>query len=232
MTMPLYVPPEQIIKDRADFAKRGVARGRPAVVLSTADGVLLAAANTSRALRKLSEIYDRMAFAAVGKWSEFEALRVAGIRYADLRGYSYDRTDVTARGLAGAYAQTIAAAFTGDPKPLEVELAVAEVGASQVSDAVFHVRFDGSVSDELPWAVLGGATPAGRQALAEGWRPGLSLAQAGSLARLALAEGAFSGNGEGRAGGAAAAGGDDGYEVGLLVRASSGRAFARLGSLP
>ncbi|MDR3106701.1 MAG: proteasome subunit alpha, partial [Bifidobacteriaceae bacterium] len=156
MTMPVYVPPEQIIKDRADFARRGVARGRPAVVISAADGVLLAAANASRALKKLSEIYDRLAFAAVGKWSEFEALRVAGIRYADLRGYSYDRSDGTARGLAGADAQSIAAAFTGDPKPLEVELAVAQVGVSQAADAVFHVNFDGSVSDELPWAVLGG----------------------------------------------------------------------------
>ncbi|MDR1633810.1 MAG: proteasome subunit alpha [Bifidobacteriaceae bacterium] len=216
MTLPLYVPPEQIIKDRADFAKRGVARGRPAVVVSAADGVLLAAANASRALKKLSEIYDRLAFAAVGKWSEFEALRVAGIRYADLRGYSYDRVDVTARGLAGAYAQSIAAAFTGDPKPLEVELAVAEVGPVQASDAVFHVRFDGSVSDELPWAVLGGARPAGRQAMAEGWRPGLSLAEAAGLARAALAEDGLS---------------EDGHEVGLLRRNVPGRAFIRLGSL-
>ncbi|MDR1442593.1 MAG: proteasome subunit alpha [Bifidobacteriaceae bacterium] len=217
MTMPLYVPPEQIIKDRADFAKRGVARGRPAVVVSAAEGVLLAASNPSRALKKLSEIYDRLAFAAVGKWSEFEALRVAGIRYADLRGYSYDRIDVSARGLAGAYAQSIAAAFTGDPKPLEVEVAVAEVGASQAADAVFHVRFDGSVSDELPWAVLGGAGPSGRQALADGWRPGLTLAEAGQLARAALVS-------EG--------GGQDGFEAGLLRREVLGRAFARLEALP
>jgi proteasome alpha subunit len=217
VTLPLYVPPEQIIKDRADFAKRGVARGRPAVVISASDGVLLAAANASRALKKLSEIYDRLAFAAVGKWSEFEALRVAGIRYADLRGYSYDRTDVTARGLAGAYAQSIAAAFTGDPKPLEVELAVAEVGTAQASDAVFHVRFDGSVNDELPWAVLGGATTRGRQAVAEGWRSGLSLPEAGALARAALAQ-----NGEP----------EDGYEVGWLRRDAPGRAFTRLEALP
>ncbi|MDR0626247.1 MAG: proteasome subunit alpha [Bifidobacteriaceae bacterium] len=217
MTMPLYVPPEQIIKDRADFARRGVAKGRPAVVISAADGVLLAASNPSRALKKLSEIYDRLAFAGVGRWSEFEALRVAGIRYADLRGYAYDRADVSARGLAGVYAQTVSAAFTGDPKPLEIEVAVAQVGDTQVSDAVFHVRFDGAVSDELPWAVLGGASASGRQAVADGWRLGLSLAEAAKLARAAL--------GDDRAS-------TSGYEVGLLQRGAAGRAFRRLDALP
>ncbi|MDR1824267.1 MAG: proteasome subunit alpha [Bifidobacteriaceae bacterium] len=183
MTIPAYVPPEQLIKDRADFARRGVARGRPAVVVSMADGILLATHNPSRALVKISEIYDRIAFAGVGKYNEFEALRVAGIRYADLRGYAYDRSDVTARGLAGAYAQTVAAAFTAEPKPLEVEVAVAEVGATQADDAVFLVSYDGSVNDEHPWAVLGGPAGPARQALAQAWRPGLSLPDA---ARLAL----------------------------------------------
>ncbi|MDR2381507.1 MAG: proteasome subunit alpha [Bifidobacteriaceae bacterium] len=215
MTYPLYVPPEQIIKDRADFARRGAQRGLPAVVISTADGVLLAARNASRALHKLSEIYDKIAFAAVGKWSEFEALRVAGIRYADLRGYAYDRADVTGRGLAGAYAQTIAAAFTGDPKPLEVDVAVAQVGERQADDAVFHITFDGAVSDESPWAVLGGAPSGARQTLAENWRPGLTLAEAGPLARAALGEGT------------------NAFEVALLRRGVAGRAFeSLLGALP
>ncbi|MDR2347525.1 MAG: proteasome subunit alpha [Bifidobacteriaceae bacterium] len=217
MTYPLYVPPEQIIKDRADFARRGAHRGRPAVVISAADGVLLAARNTSRALRKLSEIYDKVGFAAVGKWSEFEALRVAGIRYADLRGYSYDRVDVTARGLAGAYAQTVAAAFTTEPKPLEVELAVAEVGEEQMSDAVFHVTFDGAVSDELPWAILGGAPAGSPEAFREGWRPGLALPEAGRLARLALTAPDHA---------------EAGFEVALIRRGVPGRAFQRLASLP
>jgi proteasome alpha subunit len=217
MTYPLYVPPEQIIKDRADFARRGARRGRPAVVISVDDGVLLAARNSSRALRKLSEIHDKVAFAAVGKWSEFEALRVAGIRYADLRGYSYDRVDVTGRGLAGAYAQTVAAAFTSDPKPLEIELAVAQVGSGQGEDAVFHISFDGAVSDEEPWAVLGGAPTGARQTLAEGWRPGLGLAQAGQLARAVLGS---------------PDGDPAGYEVALLRRDAPGRAFARLDALP
>jgi proteasome alpha subunit len=217
VTYPLYVPQEQIIKDRADFARRGAHRGRPAVVVSAADGVLLAARNASRALHKLSEIYDKVAFAGVGKWSEFEALRVAGIRYADLRGYAYDRVDVSARGLAGAYAQTVAAAFTGDPKPLEVEVAVCQVGSDQVSDAVFHISFDGTVSDELPWAVLGGAPVEAHQVLAEGWRSGLSLAEAGQLVRRALAEPIRA---------------EAAFEVALLRRHQLGRAFQRLPELP
>jgi proteasome alpha subunit len=187
------------------------------VVVSAADGVLLAARNASRALNKLSEIYDKMAFAAVGKWSEFEALRVAGIRYADLRGYSYARADVTARGLAGAYAQTVAAAFTGDPKPLEVELAVAQVGDRQAADAVFHVTFDGAVSDESPWAVLGGAPAGAADGLAEGWRPGLTLRQAGDLARTALGPADQT---------------ETQFEAALLRRGRPGRAFVRLEGLP
>jgi proteasome alpha subunit len=217
VTYPLYVPPEQLIKDRADFARRGAQRGRPAVVVSAGEAVRLAARTSSRALRKLSEIYDKIAFAAVGKWSEFEALRVAGIRYADLRGYAYDRVDVTGRGLAGAYAQTVSAAFTGAPKPLEVELAVAQVGSEQVDDAVFHITFDGAVSDEEPWAILGGAPAHARQTLADGWRPGMSLGQAAELARAAL-------------------GPDDAeaaaFEVAVLRRDVPGRAFARLAALP
>jgi proteasome alpha subunit len=217
VTYPLYVPPEQIIKDRADFARRGARRGLPALALSTADGVLLAARNPSRALRKISEIYDKVGFAAVGKWSEFEALRVAGIRYADLRGYSYDRVDVTARGLAGAYAQTIAAAFTSDPKPLEVEVAVAQVGETQMDDAVFHITFDGAVSDELPWAVLGGAPAGAHETMTEGWRPGLTLPEAGELARAALG---------------ALGGGETAFEAAVLTRGAVGRSFVRLAAIP
>jgi proteasome alpha subunit len=197
-------------------------------VISAADGVLLAARNSSRALRKLSEIYDQIAFAAVGKWSEFEALRVAGIRYADLRGYSYDRADVTARGLAGAYAQTISAAFTTDAKPLEVELAVAQVGAEQQDDAVFHVTYDGTVSDESPWAVLGGAPSGAIKTLAAGWHPGLKLNQVASLARAVLdPKGELDG-----AGSAAAGSGGADFEVAWLDRAVPGRAFQRWERLP
>jgi proteasome alpha subunit len=214
MTMPLYVPPEQVIKDRADFARRGVSRGRPAVVISGREGILLAAVNSSQALCKLSEIYDKIAFAAVGKWSEFEALRVAGIRYADMRGYSYNRSDVTGRGLAGAYAQTIAAAFISDPKPLEVELVVAQVGHTQADDAVFHIKFDGAVSDDFPWAVLGGAPALAVQELTAQWRPGLTRTEMAALARAVLGSELGSG-----------------LEVAWLQRGRDGRAFERLPNL-
>ena len=131
MSMPYYVSPEQVMKDKADYARRNIARGRPVVVLAYEGGIAFVAENHSRALHKISEIYDRMAFAAAGKYNEFENLRVAGVRYADLRGYSYDRTDVTARGLANAYAQILGSAFTQDSKPLEVEIVV-EIGRAHV----------------------------------------------------------------------------------------------------
>ena len=130
MTQQFYVSPEQLMKDRADFARKGIARGRSVVVISCEDGIALVAENPSPSLHKIGEIYDKIAFAAVGKYNEFESLRQAGVRYADVRGYSYDREDVTARGLASVYAQSLGAVFTAEQKPFEVELAVAEVGAS------------------------------------------------------------------------------------------------------
>jgi len=182
VSVPLYVPPEQLIKDRADFARKGVRRGRPAVVISYDQGILLAGHNPSRALVKIGEVHDRIGFAGVGKYNEFEALRVAGIRYADLRGYAYDRSDVSARALAGAYAQTLAAAFTNEAKPFEIEVALAEVAAHQAEDQVFQVSFDGSVSDEHPWTVLGGAEAKARDDLSKAWQAGLSLNDAAALA--------------------------------------------------
>ena len=132
VSMPFYVAPEQQMKDRADFARKGIARGRSVIVLHYADGILFVAENRSQALHKVSEIYDRIGFAAVGRYNEFEKLRTAGIRYADLRGYSYDRTDVTGRGLANAYAQLLGTIFSsGGEKPYEVEIVVAELGVSR-----------------------------------------------------------------------------------------------------
>src|SRR5450755_1262570 len=128
MSAPFYVSPEQLMKDRADYARKGIARGRSNVVLQYADGILFVAENASKALHKISEVYDRIAFAAVGRYNEFENLRVAGVRLADLTGYQYDRQDVTARGLANWYAQLLGTIFTESVKPLEVEIVVAEVG--------------------------------------------------------------------------------------------------------
>jgi proteasome alpha subunit len=156
MTMPFYVSPEQIIKDKADYARKGIARGRSVVVAQYDEGILFVAENPSRALHKISEIYDKIAFAAVGKYNEFENLRVAGVRYADLRGFSYDRADVTSRGLANAYAQTLGTVFTEAQKPYEVEIIVAEVGADEASDQLYRLTFDGSVGDEHGFLAMGG----------------------------------------------------------------------------
>lgn len=186
MSMPFYVSPEQLIKDKADFARKGISRGRSVVVMSYAGGILLVAENPSSALHKISEIYDRVAFAAVGKYNEFENLRVAGIRFADQRGFAYDRSDVTGRSLANAYAQTLGAVFTESPKPYEVELVVAEVGASVEADQLYRVSFDGSVADERGYAAMGGSAENIGEALAKDWRSDLDQAQAIRLARQVL----------------------------------------------
>ena len=182
MSMPYYVSPEQIMKDKADYARRNIARGRPVVVLAYEGGIAFVAENHSRALHKISEIYDRLAFAAAGKYNEFENLRVAGVRYADLRGYSYDRTDVTARGLANAYAQTLGSVFTQESKPLEVEIVVAQVGQTSADDQIYRLTYDGSVADEQGFVAMGGQAEAITTGLAERWQPELSLSAALALA--------------------------------------------------
>ncbi|CAA9392270.1 MAG: Proteasome subunit alpha, bacterial [uncultured Propionibacteriaceae bacterium] len=187
MSMPFYVAPEQQMKDRADFARKGIARGRSVVVLHYADGILFVAENRSQALHKVSEIYDRIAFAAVGRYNEFENLRTAGIRYADLRGYSYDRTDVTARGLANAYAQLLGTIFSsGGEKPYEVEIVVAELGAEPSQDQIYRLTYDGSVADEENFAVMGGSADVVAEALRKGYQRNLSLSEAIQLAVAAL----------------------------------------------
>ncbi len=188
MTMPFYVSPEQIIKDKADYARKGIGRGRSVVVAQYDGGIVFVAENPSRALHKISEIYDRIAFAAVGKYNEFENLRVAGVRYADLRGYSYDRADVTSRGLANAYAQTLGTVFTEAQKPYEVEIIVAEVGEDEAHDQLYRLTFDGSVGDEHGFLAMGGAAEAIAGQLQEQWQPDLSLRQALQMAVSALAE--------------------------------------------
>ena len=156
MSMPFYVSPEQVMKDKSDYARKGIARGRSVLVLTYADGILFAGENPNGALHKISEIYDRIAFAAVGKYNEFENLRTAGVRYADLRGYQYDRRDVTSRGLANAYAQTLGTIFTESGKPYEVELVVAEVGREATDDQIYRLTYDGSVTEEHGFVVMGG----------------------------------------------------------------------------
>lgn len=182
MSVPFYVSPEQIIKDKADYARKGIGRGRSVIVLQYADGIVFVAENPSRALHKISEIYDRIAFAAVGKYNEFENLRQAGVRFADMRGYAYDRSDVTARSLANAYAQTLGTVFTEAPKPYEVEIVVAEVGATAAEDQLYRLTFDGSVADEHGYVAMGGQAEAISGQLATDWHGGLTLAEAIQLA--------------------------------------------------
>ncbi|MDQ0821051.1 proteasome alpha subunit [Arthrobacter sp. V4I6] len=186
MTQQFYVSPEQLMKDRADFARKGIARGRSVVVISCRDGIALVAENPSPSLHKIGEIYDKIAFAAVGKYNEFESLRQAGVRYADVRGYSYDREDVTARGLASVYAQSLGAVFTAEQKPFEVELAVAEVGASPEEDHLYRLTFDGSIADEKGFIVMGGQADKVSEAVDAGWRGELDFAAAIRLAQAGL----------------------------------------------
>ncbi len=188
MSMPFYVSPEQMIADKAKFARTNIARGRALVALQYDGGILLAAENPSATLRKVSEIYDRIAFAGVGKYNEYDQLRQAGVRYADVEGFRYSREDVHAKSLANSYAQLLGQSFTHDMKPMEVEILVAEVGYDPADDELFHVLYDGVILDEDRFTVLPGDNEAISERLKDGWAEGLSLGAA-----LKVAVGALSG---------------------------------------
>lgn len=160
MTLPFYVPPEQLVKDRAEYARKGIARGRSIVAVEAREGVVILAENPSRTLTKISEIYDRIAFAGVGQYHEFESLRVAGIRYADVKGYQYGREDVTAKSLASAFSQTLGNIFVQGPKPFEVEVLIAEVGRTVSEDRLFKVTYDGTLYDTRRYSAIGGKSKA------------------------------------------------------------------------
>ncbi|HEY4333491.1 MAG TPA: proteasome subunit alpha [Ilumatobacteraceae bacterium] len=215
MSMPFYVAPEQVMKDRADYARKGISRGRAMVALRYDDGVALVAENPSNTLRKVSEIYDRIAFAGVGKYNEYDQLRVAGVRAADLKGYQYSREDVDARSLANSYAQMLGQIFTHEMKPLEVEILVAEVSHEPRGDQMFHILYDGTVMDEIRFSVLGGDAEAISSRLNDSWSEDMSLGDAV------------------KAGVAALSGPDrtltsDDLEVAVLSRSNGRRCFHRL----
>jgi proteasome alpha subunit len=215
VSTPFYVAPEQVMKDRADYARKGIARGRALVAIRFVDGIAIVGENPSETLRKISEIYDRIAFAGVGKYNEYDQLRVAGIRAADLKGFQYSRDDVDARTLANQYAQILGNIFTHEMKPMEVEILVAEVGLEPSGDQMFHILYDGTVVDRRDTAVLGGDTDVIGERLAEGFADGLSLDAAIQLAVSALAvPDREIPPGE--------------LEVGVLVRGSGRRCFERL----
>jgi proteasome alpha subunit len=187
MSMPFYVAPEQVMKDRADYARKGIARGRAAAAVLYRDGVALIAENTSNTLRKISEIYDRIAFAGVGRYNEFDQLRVAGVRAADLKGFQYSREDVDARSLANQYAAILGQVFTHEMKPMEVEILVAEVGLTPDGDNLYHILYDGTVMDERHFTVLGGDNEAIAGRLRESFAEQLDLSTAVRIAAAALA---------------------------------------------
>ncbi len=214
MSMPFYVAPEQWMKDKADFARKGIARGRALTALLYDDGILICAENSSTTLRKVSEIYDRIAFAGAGKYNEYDRLRISGVRHADLKGYSFSREDVDAQSLANAYAQMLGDVFTHEVKPMEVEILVAEVGATATDDRLFHILYDGTVVDETGFTVLGGESDTISDRLKATYSAGQSLAEALRAAVAALA-------------------GDrtlapDELEAAVLSRGNGRRAFQRL----
>jgi proteasome alpha subunit len=226
MTMPYYASAEQVMRDRSEYARKGISRGRSVAVVTYADGVLFIAENPSSTLHKVGELYDRIGFAAVGRYSEFESLRVAGVRLADVRGYSYNRRDVTGRVIANAYAQTLGAIFTEQMKPYEVELCVAEVGDRPENDQLYRLTFDGSVVDEPDFVVMGGQAEAVAGHLREHFSTGMGLSDALQVGVRALSavSPVTAGSGSGGATQLTAAQ----LEVAVLDRRRPKRAFRRI----
>ncbi|HVP31104.1 MAG TPA: proteasome subunit alpha [Myxococcota bacterium] len=222
MSLPFYVSPEQLMQDKREYALKGISRGRSLVVLEYADGVLLAAENPSTSLSKIGEIYDRIAFAGVGRFSEFDQLRKLGIRYADVKGYSYSRDDVRARALANSYSQAMGEVFTREMKPLEVEIVVAEVGddklAGHEQNAIYRVQFDGTISDHRGYCVIGGTVENLQAYLQTNYKAGLPLGEAVRLGVVSLERAA---NGDTKIAPQA-------LEVCVLERQRPGRKFRRL----
>jgi proteasome alpha subunit len=221
MTMPYYVSPEQLMADKAEFARKGIARGKSIVALEFEDGVLLMAENTTD-LSKCGEIYDRIAFAGVGKFSEFDHLRKIGVRFADTKGYTYSRDDVRSRSLANAYSQVVGEVFTREMKPLEVEILVVEVGDDRFegheSDSIYRIKFDGFISDHKGFCAIGGNVEDVERVLQDDYQTGMPAGGAAALARRALEAGTNGGSSLGV----------DDLEVCLLERAGDGRKFVRL----
>jgi proteasome alpha subunit len=219
MAIPFYVAPDQMVQDKAEYARKGIAKGKSIVVMEYNDGIALVAENPSASLNKISEIYDRIAFAGVGKYTEFENLRKAGIRYADLKGYAYSREDVFSKSLANAYSEVIGNIFTREIKPLEVEIVVVEVGEMPAENQMYRILFDGSISDHRGYVVIGGQADKISQFLREQFHDDLTLAECIKLGKEALEAGQ---------GGAIR---ESTLEVAVLDRARPGRKFRRFSAL-
>jgi proteasome alpha subunit len=221
VSLPFYVSPEQVMQDKAEYARKGIGRGKSSITLEFVGGIVLMAENPS-SLSKIGEIYDRIAFAGVGKFSEFDQLRKIGVRYADIKGYQYSRDDVRGRALANAYSQAIGDAFTRELKPLEVEVIVAEVGdpglVGHEQNEIYRIQYDGSITDHRNFCVIGGSEEELRSHLSANYRPDLPLGEALRLGRAAL----------GRANDGKASVNPENLEVCILEKARIGRKFRRL----
>lgn len=217
MPLPFYVSPEQMVQDKAEYARKGIAKGKSIIAMEYEDGIILTAENPSTSLNKISEIYDRIAFAGVGKYSEFENLRKVGIRYADMKGYIYSREDVTAKSLGNAYSQAISTIFTQEIKPLEVEILVVEVGDDKNSNAIYHISFDGTITDYKGFVVIGGQSERIKVYLQEHYKENLPLVEALRLCRDALSRTGIETPGH-----------EINLEVAILDRRRKGRKFKRL----
>ena len=228
MSIPYYVAPEQVMKDRAEYAQKGIARGRALIATTYNEGIVIVAENPSRSLHKISEIYDRIAFGGVGKYNEYDQLRVAGVRHADTKGYAFSREDVDARSLANLYAQYLGNVFTHEMKPLEVEILVAELGEGNATAGggagngagsgtqLYHIAYEGTITDEDRYAVLGGDAETISERMGAAWQADWDLAAALKAATIALA-------GPDRT----LAAGD--LEVATLSRGNGRRTFRRVG---
>ncbi len=221
MVMPFYVSPEQLMADKAEYARKGIARGKSIVGLENAEGILLIAENAT-SLLKVGEIYDRIAFAGVGKFSEFDQLRKVGVRYADMKGYAYSREDVRGKALANAYSQVIGEVFTREMKPLEVEVMVVEVGDDRLNgheaSTIYRVKFDGFISDHEGFCVIGGNVDDVQAVLESDYQSQMPLGETVRLGRRALERGTEGGSGLDA----------KSLEVCVIERATSGRKFRRL----
>jgi len=216
MPLPYYVSPEQMMQDKAEYARKGIAKGKSIIALEYAGGVLIVAENPSASLNKVSELYDRIAFAGAGKYGEFERLRKEGIRYADMKGYAYGREDVTAKSLANAYSQVIGNIFSMETKPLEAEILVLEVGEEAAANELYRIAFDGSIADEKGYTSIGGQAEELKLFLKDKFAEGLGLEAALQMATRAL-EAAASQKVKAAT-----------LEVAVLDRARLGRKFRRL----
>ncbi len=221
MSVPFYVSPEQLMQDKAEYARKGIGRGKSSITLECREGVLLMAENPS-SLSKIGEIYDRIAFAGVGKFAEFDQLRKVGVRYADVKGYSYSRDDVRAKALANAYSQVMGEVFTREMKPLEVEVIVAEVGDPELlgheRSTIYRIQFDGSISDHEGYCVIGGDAEDMGNFLQANYKTDLPLGEALQLGRATL----------GHAGNPSPQIEPDNLEACVLEKSRYGRKFRRL----